>query len=116
MKQTAPESLHISFCRAVSDLIRYPRLSTRIADYVRCTGSVNDYITFVKTVWNNPEQIYPDINLQLCESLTRLEPKKNVAKKLRSIGSDLLNGKILYRGLPCQFRMRCVGSQPTRAA
>ena len=41
---------------------------------MRYSGSTKEYLAFVFTVMNHPEQIYGDVNLTLVESLLRVEP------------------------------------------
>jgi len=51
---------------------------------------VPDYLRFVKAVWAHPEQVYPDVNISLVESLLRLEPNKRQKKLIRDLASQIL--------------------------
>lgn len=84
--------------RAIRDVFENPSLSRRIADYMRCTGTVEEYLTFAQTVWGNAGQLYPDVNLILVESLLRLEAEKTEASRIRSIASTLLTGRLKIYG------------------
>lgn len=76
--------------RAVDDILRTPDLARRIADYMRCTGSVREYLGFVRKVWDNPEQVYPDVNVVLTETILRLEPNNYERRIICIFASDLL--------------------------
>ncbi len=76
--------------RAARDLLSDPALVNRIADYYRCTGTVSEYLGFVKAVMTNPEQIYPDVNIALVESLLRLEPVGPEIKELRDLTKKVI--------------------------
>jgi hypothetical protein len=78
--------------RAVNDLLRYPSLTRRIADYMRYSGSIREYLAFVFSVIDHPEQIYGDVNLTLVESLLRIEPDAHGSAQLRTYASELLRG------------------------
>lgn len=84
--------------RAKADLLAHPGLAQRIADYVRCTGSVSEHIDFCERVWNDECQVYGDVNRVLVESLLRLEPDKAEAKRLRMLASRLLKGDLKFSG------------------
>jgi hypothetical protein len=76
--------------RAVTDILADPSLTERIADYYRCTGSITEYLDFFESIMADPEQIYPDVNLKLTESLLRLEPRSRDLGRLRQITARLL--------------------------
>lgn len=76
--------------RALDDILTKPELTRRVADYMRCTCTVPDYLRFVKSVWAHPEQVYPDVNISLVESLLRLEPNKTQKKLIRDLASQIL--------------------------
>jgi len=76
--------------RAVSDILWNPDLARRIADYMRCTGSVKEYLGFVKKVWEHPEQVYPDVNAVLIETILRLEPNNDERHSICTFASDLI--------------------------
>lgn len=73
-------------------ILHYPLLTERISDYMRCTGSVPDYLEFVESVWKHNDQVYPDVTRALIESLLRLEPSDNERKWLWQLGSAILRG------------------------
>jgi hypothetical protein len=52
--------------------------------------NVSDYLRFVRRVWRHPEQVYPDVNIALVESLLRLEPNTNQRKHVRDLALQLL--------------------------
>ena len=81
--------------RAPHDVLLDPSLADRICDYMRCTGTVEEYLSFAILLMNNPEQIYPDVSVAVVESLLRLEPSRKGAARLRQIGI-----KLLKRALP----------------
>ncbi|MGI8958787.1 MAG: hypothetical protein ACR2IV_03295 [Bryobacteraceae bacterium] len=76
--------------RAGPDILSDPSLVGRIADYYRCTGAVNEYLDFVEFLMENPEQIYPDVNVQLTESLLRLEPEAADLERLRQLTVSII--------------------------
>ena len=89
--------------RAYVDLIRYPELAPRLADYMRWTGSAAEYIAFSQRAWTDAEQVYEDVNVILMEKLLLLETNARQSAEVRRIGSGLLSGKIKLRvgGEPC---------------
>lgn len=78
--------------RALHDVLKYPTLASRIADYMRSTGSVAEFIDFAESLWNHPEQVYGDVSVALLEKCLRLEPDRGEAKALRQIASSFLAG------------------------
>jgi len=76
--------------RALEDILTKPELTRRVADYMRCTSTVPDYLRFIKSVWAHPEQVYPDVNIALIESRLRLEPNKRQKNLIRDLASQLL--------------------------
>jgi hypothetical protein len=82
----------------IAHVLQNPTLIRRIADYVRCSGTANEFLTFAQEVIQHEEQIYPDVNLVLVESLLRLEPSGTRSKTIRQIGSSLLSGKLKIVG------------------
>lgn len=84
--------------RAVRDALSYPKITRRIADYMRATGSVSEYLEFVSSLCGHEEQVYPDVNLTLIESVLRLEPSTADARTLRTLASDILTGTWKHRG------------------
>jgi hypothetical protein len=84
--------------RAIDDLINDPGLARRVCDYMRVTGTTNDYVTFAKRVWTRRGQVYEDVNVVVMESLLRLEPDRTIAARLRTLGSQLLTGRVRIAG------------------
>jgi hypothetical protein len=76
--------------RSAQDILDDPPLAERIANYYRCTGSVNEYLDFVEGLMSNPEQIYPDINIVLAESLLRIEAEKEDLLRIRRLTKSLI--------------------------
>jgi hypothetical protein len=76
--------------RALDDILTKPELTRRVADYMRCTSTVPDYLQFVQSVWAHPEQVYPDVNIALVESLLRLEPNNRQKTLIRSLAVQFL--------------------------
>ncbi len=84
--------------RANRDILADPHLAGRICDYMRCTGSVDEYLDFASSLVNNPEQIYPDINVVVVESLLRLEPLRPDKARLHKLGVALLKRQVSLAG------------------
>jgi len=76
--------------RAAQDILEDPSLVERIAGYYRCTGTVSEYVDFVDGLMNNPEQVYPDVNVALIESLLRAEPIGSDVVRLRQLTKSLI--------------------------
>jgi hypothetical protein len=77
--------------RALQDVLTNPRMVGRICDYMRSSGTVSEYLNWGKTLMHHEEQIYPDVNIGLTESLLRLEPKSLEVKKILELGKTLLS-------------------------
>jgi len=84
--------------RATRDILTNPSLAKRICDYMRCTGTVEEYLSFTAALMNNPEQVYPDVNLALVESLLRLEPSPADRAQLRQFAAKLLRRELSIVG------------------
>lgn len=84
--------------RAVADVMRYPSLTSRILDYTRCTGSAIAQLKIARAIWAHPEQVHPDVNLVVAESLLRLEPRDQDRPALRRLASQLAKGEIAMEG------------------
>jgi hypothetical protein len=84
--------------RAPHDILLDPSLADRICDYMRCTGTVEEYLSFATLLMSNPEQIYPDVSVAIVESLLRLEPSRKGAARLRQLGVQLLKRELLIAG------------------
>ena len=93
--------------RVMNDILRYPSLTRRVADYMRYSGSSKEYLAFTFGVINHPEQIYANVNLTLVESLLRIEPDANRGVLLRRFASDLLRGERCMPG-----RKECAAVAP----
>ncbi len=79
--------------RALPDILAEPTLTDRIADYMRVTGSADQYLKFVLRLWADPCQVYPDVNQILTEGLLKIEATSVEAGAIRRIASGLLSGK-----------------------
>ncbi len=84
--------------RAFRDIIEHPGLAQRIAEYIRCTGTPTEHVDFVESVWDHPELVYEDVSRILAESLLRLEPGKDDAKRIRAIASGLMARRLRFCG------------------
>jgi hypothetical protein len=84
--------------RAIRDVQEYPDMVDRIADYVRVTGSPDEYLRFAESVWNNPEQIHPDVNLAVFERVLLLEATGEDSARIRALSVALLRGSIRWAG------------------
>jgi len=84
--------------RAYRDVLTDPSLAGRICDYMRCTGTVEEYFSFATALMDNPEQIYPDVNVAIVESLLRLEPSREDGSRLRQFGAKLLRHELSVVG------------------
>ncbi len=84
--------------RATRDILNDPTVAERVADYMRCTGTVDEYIDFVEALLKHREQVYPDVNVSLVESLLRVEASDQTATRIRSLGSRLLKREIQIAG------------------
>jgi hypothetical protein len=84
--------------RAMRDVLTDPSLADRICDYMRCTGTVDEYFSFAMTTMNNAEQVYPDVNVAIVESLLRLEPSKAEITPIRRLAVSLLSKNISVPG------------------
>jgi hypothetical protein len=84
--------------RAYGDVLQDPPIAERVCDYMRCSGSVSEYLIWAKSLMREPEQIYPDVNVALVESFLRLEANKVESTKIRSLATTLLLGKSKVSG------------------
>lgn len=83
--------------RASRDLLGTPTLTERIADYMRCSGSVKEYLRFVRRILAHKEQVHEDVEFILIESLLRLEVKGSQARLLSRLGFDVLDDVVALR-------------------
>lgn len=84
--------------RAKSDLMEFPALVDRIGDYMRYVLPVPEYLDFVDEILNDPEQVYPDVNFQLIESLLKLEPAASEKTRLRQLAQEIHSGQRIFSG------------------
>jgi len=84
--------------RALHDVLAHPEITDRVCDYMRCSGTVSEYLIWVNRVMLDQEQIYPDINVTLTESLMRLEADRLQSRKIQAIAVGFLKGKINVPG------------------
>ncbi|MFY9936551.1 MAG: RNA-directed DNA polymerase [Silvibacterium sp.] len=86
--------------RAHKDVLANPSLIDRVCDYMRCSGTVTEYLAWAQTLMHKDEQIYPDINVALIESFLRLETNPTESRQIRLLASSLLSGKGRVVGIP----------------
>ncbi len=86
--------------RALRDVLANPGLVERVCNYMRCSGTVSEYLAWVHTLMHHDEQIYPDVNIALTESLLRLEADKIESRTIRSLAVSFLLGKNKVPGAP----------------
>ena len=84
--------------RALQDVLSDPQLTERVCAYMRCSGTASEYFNWTVSVMNHDEQIYPDVNVNLIESLLRLEPSRFVSSRIRSLAARLLTGQAIETG------------------
>lgn len=84
--------------RALKDVLADPEAVHRVCDYMRCTSTVREYVTWTERVMSHPEQIYPDINVALMESLLRVEARGPDASRIRGIAASFVSGKMAIPG------------------
>ncbi len=84
--------------RALQDVLTDPGLADRVCDYIRCSGSILEYINWANAVMNKEEQIHPDVDVALTEGLLRLEPNKFEARRIRQLATEFLAGKSTIAG------------------
>jgi len=84
--------------RAIHDVLTDPSLVERICDYMRCTGTVEEYLSFATALIAHPEQVYADVNVAVVESFLRLEPSRKDIPPLRHLGVRLLRREISLPG------------------
>jgi hypothetical protein len=84
--------------RALQDVLANPRSIGQICDYMRCSGSVAEYLRWADQLMRHEEQIYPDVNAILVESYLRLEPNSCDLRKIRALASAFLAGTLPIAG------------------
>jgi hypothetical protein len=75
---------------SIRDIIDAPTLAERIADYMRCSGTANEYLRFVRKVFAHRENIHQDVELLLLESLLRLEVRGTSARLILRAATNAL--------------------------
>jgi hypothetical protein len=86
--------------RALRDALTDPTLADRVCDYMRCSGSVLEYLNWADVLMRDEEQIYPDVSVALTEGLLRLEASKFESSKIRSLAVAFMRGKSNIAGAP----------------
>ncbi len=79
--------------RALRDVLANPALVDRVCDYMRCSGTVSEYMIWADALMKEEEQIYPDVNVALTEGFLRLEANKPESRRIRSMAASFLSGK-----------------------
>ncbi len=103
--------------RASRDLLSTPTLTERIADYMRCSGSIKEYVNFVQRIRTHKDQVHEDVEYILIESLLRLEATGARARYLSQVGFDILDEVVSSKRSPffaapaCLLAMRFGGRQ-----
>jgi hypothetical protein len=91
--------------RATRDLISNPDLARKVCDYMRCSGTASEFISWAETLMTNSEQVYSDISVTLLESLLRLEPDVAQTRRLRALAVEFLSGR---RDIPGKSECRAI--------
>jgi hypothetical protein len=101
---------HARFLRrhTLSHLLQYPTIAERIAEYVRCTGTVGEYLDFVDAATAHAEQQYDDVNVRLLEECLRLEPDSTSSARLRALVIAVLKGKVGFVGHQHAHAIACL--------
>lgn len=76
--------------RAGRDMLRSPDLSLAVLTYMRCSGSISEFLDWAENLLNDDEQIYPDINVNIFESFLRLEADPSEARRIRQLAVSVL--------------------------
>ena len=84
--------------RSLKDLLHDPQLTSRIAEYIRCSGTAAEHLEFIQSIWTSPEQIYEDVNLIATESLLRVEGSTDERRQIRGLASALLYRRLKFPG------------------
>ena len=84
--------------RAMRDVLKYPTLAARVADYVAATGSAGQYVDFADTIWSAEEQVYTDVNVAVAEGLLRVEAGHPDVPRIRRAAGELLRGRRHFPG------------------
>lgn len=97
-RQAARAKSRLLVRRASTDIKQAPGLVDRVSDYLRYVSEPDEVVDFVEDLLSDKEQIYPDVNYQLIESLLKLSPDKSTEKRLRKLGKDILDQKLRFPG------------------
>lgn len=97
-RQAARSRSRLLVRRAISDCKQMPALVDRVTDYIRYVSDPDEVVDFVETLLNDPEQVYPDVNYQLVESLLKLSPDPTTARRLQRLGTRILDQSISFPG------------------
>jgi hypothetical protein len=84
--------------RAHRDVLASPDLAARICDYIRSSGTVLEYLRWLDMLMQHPEQIYPDVNVTLIDSLLRLEAGGWESRRIRTLAASFLSGNATLPG------------------
>jgi hypothetical protein len=84
--------------RALRDVLTDPVLAVRVCDYMRCSGTVLEYLKWVSELMQEEEQIYPDVNVALTDSLLRIEADRFESSKIRLLAAAFLSGNSRVSG------------------
>jgi hypothetical protein len=84
--------------RSQQDVLTDPGLTDRVSDYIRCSGSALEYISWALALMQTAEQVYPDVDAALTEGLLRLEPTRFEARRIRQLAAAFLKGETTFTG------------------
>ncbi len=92
---------HLRFLRhrAFRDVIARPDMANNVCDYMRCSGTVLEYLKWMDGLMKAEEQIYPDVNAALTEGLLRLEANGFEAGRIRILATGFLSSKKNVSGI-----------------
>ena len=79
--------------RAATDLLENPALAVRVVEYMRVTGDARAFVDLAESLWNHPQQVFPDVNRAVMEGLLRVEAGSGDALVLRDLASNMLAGR-----------------------
>jgi len=84
--------------RAMNDILSTPTLADRVSDYMRCSGTVSEYLDWTEGILDNDEQVYSDVNVTLLSGVLRLEPAPHEALRIRRLAMQLLSRRSNFPG------------------
>lgn len=97
---------------SVRDIINTPTLAERVADYMRCSGTSAEYLSFIRKVLRHSEHFHQDVELLLTESLLRLEVRGARARSILRLATNVVgevgDGRrhIAFAGAACLLILR----------